>query len=142
MKNYRVDVERDGRYWHIRVPAVGRSTQARHLREIEPMARDLIAIMEDLPADSFRLDVRIKLPDAVRGELDRAAALREQAASSQREAAALTRRAARRMHDDGLTLRDIGKLLDVSHQRAHQLVTEGEDRLAASQPGSARTTVR
>ena len=130
MKSYRVDVERDGRYWHIRVPTVGRSTQARHVREIEPMARDLIAIMEDLPADSFRLEVRIKLPDAVRAELDRAAVLREQAASSQREAAALTRRAARRMHDDGLTIRDIGKLLDVSHQRAHQLVTEAKDRLA------------
>jgi hypothetical protein len=130
VKTYRVDVERDGRYWNISVPAVGRSTQARHLREIEPMAQDLVAIMEELPADAFRLDVRITLPDAVREDLDRSTALREQAANSQREAAALTRSAARRLHDDGLTLRDIGKLLQVSHQRAHQLVTEAEDRLA------------
>jgi hypothetical protein len=44
-------------------PEVQRTTQARTLREVEPMARDLIAIMEDVPADSFTLfmDVPIGL---------------------------------------------------------------------------------
>jgi hypothetical protein len=46
VKTYRVDVERDGRFWLIHVPAVERWTQARNVREIEPMARDLIAIMD------------------------------------------------------------------------------------------------
>jgi predicted XRE-type DNA-binding protein len=86
------------------------------------MARDLIAIMEDVPADSFRLDMQITLPDDVRKDLELSADLRTQAAASQRAAAELTRGAARRLHEDGLTLRDIGKLLEVSHQRAHQLV--------------------
>jgi hypothetical protein len=130
VKTYRADVERDGRFWHIRVPEVGRSTQARHVRDIEPMARDLIAVMEDVPADSFLVDVDIALPDEVRKDLDLSADLRQQAATSQHAAAELTRHAARRLHDDGLTLRDIGKLLDVSHQRAHQLVEEAGDRVA------------
>jgi hypothetical protein len=40
LKTYEVDVNRDGQFWHIRVPQVARSTQARTLREIEPMAMD------------------------------------------------------------------------------------------------------
>lgn len=129
VKTYRADVERDGRCWYIRVPAISRSTQARHLREIELMARDLIAVMEDVPSDSFHVEVHVTLPAEVDQELRRSAELRADAARSQHEAAALTRSAARRLHDDGLTLREIGKLLDVSHQRVHQLVDESEDRL-------------
>lgn len=49
---------RDGQFWLIRVPEVDRATQARHLREVEAMARDLIAIMEDVAPDSFALDVQ------------------------------------------------------------------------------------
>ena len=59
MKAYRADVGRDGQFWHVRVPEVERSTQARDLHEVEAMARDLIAVMEDVPADSFALDSRI-----------------------------------------------------------------------------------
>ena len=125
MKTYRVEADLDGRYWHIRVPSIGRSTQARRVRDIEPMARDLIAVMEEVPADSFHLDMQITLPDDVRKDLELSADLRTQAAASQRAAAELTRGAARRLHEDGLTLRDIGKLLEVSHQRAHQLVDGG-----------------
>jgi transcriptional regulator with XRE-family HTH domain len=127
VKTYHADVERDGRFWAIRVQEVGRSTQARHVREIEPMARDLIVVMEDVPADSFRLEVNITLPDEVRKDLELSAELRRQAAVSQHAAAELTRNAARQLHQDGLTLRDIGKLLDVSHQRAHQLVEGGAE---------------
>jgi hypothetical protein len=61
VKTCRADVERDGRFWHIHVPEISRSTQARHLREIEPMARDLIAVMEDVPSDSFHVDLPVPL---------------------------------------------------------------------------------
>ena len=56
------------------------------------MARDLVAIMDDIPADSFDLDMTIILPADVRAELDRSAELREQAARSQAQAAGLARR--------------------------------------------------
>jgi hypothetical protein len=36
---------RDGRFWLIHVPEIDRHTQARHLREIDTMARDLVAVM-------------------------------------------------------------------------------------------------
>jgi hypothetical protein len=104
------------------VPEVARTTQARTLREAESMARDLVAIMDDIPADSFDLDMTVILPAEVRAELDRSAELREQAARSQAQAAQLARRAARRLRDQDMPLQDVGAALGVSFQRARQLI--------------------
>lgn len=124
LKTYHADVDRDGRVWRVRVPEVQRTTQARNLSEVEPMARDLIAIMDDIPADSFSLDVTITLPADVQEELERSAELRQDAARSQAQAAAAARRAARRLRDHGLPLKDVGQALGVSFQRAKQLIDE------------------
>lgn len=59
MKTYHAEVTRDGKWWSIHVPEIDRTTQARNRGEIELMARDLIAIMEDVPPSSFALDVAI-----------------------------------------------------------------------------------
>ncbi|HXP19953.1 MAG TPA: hypothetical protein VN840_09950 [Streptosporangiaceae bacterium] len=130
LKTFHAEVDRDGSVWRIRVPEIQRTTQARHLREVEPMARDLIAIMDDIPADSFSLDVTITLPADVQQELDRSAVLRQEAARSQAAAAAAARTAARRLRDQGLPLRDVGQALGVSFQRAKQLIDEA-DKLAS-----------
>jgi hypothetical protein len=128
MRTYRADVERDGRFWRIRVPDIDRSTQARSLSEAEAMIRDLIAIMDDVPADSFDVDMKIILPDDIQLELQQSRAFREQALQAQAEAARLARDAARRLHLLGLSLRDIGQALGVTFQRAKQLVDEGSQR--------------
>lgn len=130
MKVYRVDVDCDGRFWHIRVPEIKRSTQARHLREADLMARDLIAVMQDVPPDSFGLDVHLKLPGDIHQELARSAELRDQASSAQKEAAQLTQDAARRLYVQGLPLRDIGQIHGVSFRRAKQLVDQARERAA------------
>ena len=126
MRTYHAEVDRDGKLWRVHVPEVARTTQARNLREVEPMARDLIAIMDDIPADSFDLDVRLTLPEEIRAQLDQSAALREEAARSQAQAAQLSRQAARRLRDQGLPLRDVGQALGVSFQRAKQLINEAD----------------
>jgi hypothetical protein len=126
LKTYHAEVDRDGKVWRVRVPEVARTTQARTLSEVESMARDLIAVMEDVPAGSFGLDVTIILPDEIQIELDRSAELREQAAGNQAEAARLARRAARRLRDEGLSLKDVGRALGVSFQRAKQLIDEAD----------------
>ena len=51
MITYEVTVERAEKYWRVSVPKVDRVTQARSLREVEVMARDLIEAMTDEPAD-------------------------------------------------------------------------------------------
>src|SRR5258708_19559610 len=91
---YHAQVDRDGSVWRVRVPEVQRTTQARNLREVEAMARDLIAIMDDIPADSFSLEVAITLPAEVQEELDRSAALPQEAARTQAAPAPAPPRAA------------------------------------------------
>lgn len=121
--HYDVTVTPAGRYWHIEVPAVERVTQARHLREVEEMARDLISIMTGEEPEKIELGVRVVLPESVRAHLDAAEKLRQESARSQAEAARHLRAAAQELHEAGLPLRDVGAALGVSYQRAHQLVS-------------------
>jgi hypothetical protein len=118
---YQATVERDGRFWAIQVEGVG-PTQARHLREVDAMARDLIALMTHAAPDSFDVDYDYRLPEVACGHIKRASELRAEAEQAQAEAAAEVQAAARELSDDGIPLRDIGKLLGLSHQRVHQLV--------------------
>jgi DNA-directed RNA polymerase specialized sigma subunit len=121
MSKYTAEVERDGKFWMVRVPEISRATQARHVREIEAMARDLIAIIVDVPADSFELAVHINLPKSVEDHLKAAEAYREQAAEANRRASEEARVAAKILAAE-MPLREVGAVLDVSHQRVHQLV--------------------
>ncbi|MER7013015.1 hypothetical protein ABT324_16470 [Saccharopolyspora sp. NPDC000359] len=125
MTRYRVEVERGKKYWTIHVPAVERHTQARKVGEIHDMAQDLIQCMTDKPADEIELDIHIDLPADVQERLDRAEALRAEAARAQGKAAEELRGAAAALHEIGLSMREIGQVLGVSYQRAHQLVSGG-----------------
>ncbi|WP_084260281.1 hypothetical protein, partial [Mycobacterium avium] len=111
------------RYWLVHVPELDQYTQARNLTEVEPMARDLIALLKEIPDDSFQLDVRIELPEHVRHHLELARKYSEDAARAQAESARERRAAARGLKARGLTVRDIGTALGISHQRAQQLLT-------------------
>jgi len=112
------------RFWLIHVPELGHYTQARNVAEIEPMARDLIATLRDVEPDTLDLEVEIQLPGTAQEHLARAESLREQEADARRAAAAEARAAAAELKQAGLSLRDIGKLLGVSFQRAGQLTSD------------------
>lgn len=123
MDRYHAHVEQDGRFWLIYVQEIGHYTQARNLREVETMARDLIATLREVPPDSFELVKDVHLPEKVEKHLRKAEERRQDATTAQAEAAAEVRAAARELRDSGLSLRDVGEALGVSHQRAHQLVS-------------------
>ena len=137
MSNYDVLVQPDGRYWYVQVPAIERSTQAKGLDDIEPMAKDLITVMND--DDNPELKVTFVLPKQAKQHVTEMFRQREiakkanaQAAAGSRtpatgpthcwDAAAESRLAARALRNEGLTYRQIGALLGVSYQRAFQLV--------------------
>lgn len=122
MSRHTVRAERDGKYWVIWIDGVIR-TQAKREREIELMARDWLSLMnDDRDPESFELDIEVAMPEAAQAHLDRAVALREESERARIEAAKETAAAALVLHESGLTVREIGPLLHVSHQRAQQLV--------------------
>ena len=78
------------------------------------MVVDLISIVTNQPATSFDHQLgSIELPDSVAGHLDTARKLREQAARAQHDAAEEVRKAARELSEDGVPLRDIGRLIEL-----------------------------
>ena len=103
------------------------STQARHLRELDALAKDLIVVMTGDNEEDIVVEYDFRLPDDVAEHLRRSEELRAASAEAQAAAAAEIRSAARQLHEQGVALRDIGKVLGVSHQRAHQLVSSVVD---------------
>lgn len=123
-KRYEVLASRDGDSWLLRVPAVERSTQALRLDQAEEMARDLIAIMTNRPSDSFDVEITTRLDPELSDLLSQVARAKSEAKERQEEASRLQRRAVRALTESGLTVRDTGRLLGLTHQRVAQLRAE------------------
>ncbi len=122
-KTYTALCRRVGDWWAISVPDVPRvHTQARRLDQVEDMARDAVALLLDLPEDSFDVVVEPVLPRSLQIEVERVRRLREKAEVVQREATAASADAVMDLASQAhLTVRDIGRILGISHQRADQL---------------------
>lgn len=123
VKTYHANASRDGRFWLVHIPEIDQYSQGRNLTDVEPMARDLIALWLDVPEDSFDVAVQVQLPDDVQRHLELAAKYATDSAHAQAQAARERRFAARELKSKGLTVRDIGAALGVSYQRAQQLVS-------------------
>lgn len=67
--------------------------------------------------------IRPVVSDQIMTELAEMKRLRQQADEAERAASALHRKVAIDLHQEGLTVRDIGSVLHVSYQRAHQLIS-------------------
>jgi hypothetical protein len=122
MSSYKATVERDGRFWMVTVDGIG-ATQARRLGELDAMTIDLIRVMIDDDSVDPEIEYDFRLPDVAAAHVEAAVRLRGEAAHAQSEAAAEIRAAAVDLHRRGIPLRDVGRLLGVSYQRAHQLVS-------------------
>ena len=121
---YEVLASRDGDSWLLRVPAVDRSTQALRRDQAEEMARDLIAIMTNRPSDSFDVEITTRLDPELSDLLSQVARAKSEAKERQEEASRLQRQAVRALTESGLTVRDTGRLLGLTHQRVAQLRAE------------------
>ena len=123
---YRAEVTREGRWWMVAVPEIDGLTQARHIGEAELMARELIAVTLDVDLDDVAVDVHVMSAGKVREIDSRASAIkaaRVKADALEREASAESERLAHELVEQEVSLRDIGAILGVSHQRAHQLAS-------------------
>lgn len=124
---YTAEARRSGDWWAVRIPGVdGAFTQARRIDQIEAMARDVIALMLDVPEDSFDLDVHVDLPPEAEEGVRRLQKARQEAYDAQAGLTAAAGSAAQILvRDLGLTVRDAGRILGVSHQRVDQLLHRG-----------------
>ena len=125
---FAVLVERKEGRWHIRVPDVNGYAQARTLRGAPAVARDLITHVTGRPGNSFGLKLEWVLPPEVQAHLDAAQRLRREEERANTAAANEVRLAAKGMAAAGMSLRDIGTVFGVSHQRAHQFLAAQPER--------------
>lgn len=121
METYKVNVTRDEDAWMVEVPAVERVTLAETLAEVDETACGLISIMTGFNPESIRLDVHIHLAAGLAEHVEGYKRQRRIAEEASARALEEGRIAARQLRDSGMTMRDIGRLLGVSHQRASQL---------------------
>ncbi|WP_297452423.1 type II toxin-antitoxin system HicB family antitoxin [uncultured Corynebacterium sp.] len=109
MTIYTARVKRSGDWWAVTVPQVpGLFTQGRTLAEIKDMVRRPLELYPEIEPD----------PDTARVVIQLGTPAGEEAAAT------ATARAARNLVAQGLTYRDTAVLLDISHQRVAQLVSD------------------
>lgn len=121
--SYTAVCRRVGSWWAVDVPEIrGLHTQARRLDQVEAMTREAIALLREVPADSFTLTVEPHLDEHADRSVAAATEAAERARQTAEEASRLQRSvAATLVKEYRLTVRDAGSLLRVSPQRISQL---------------------
>lgn len=119
---YRVEAVRTGGWWALSSPDVpGAHSQAKRLDQAEAMARESIALVLDL--DEARVDVEVApvLEAELAHRVQQMGVDRANAEAAVEHAATTTRSTVMALLDAGLPMRDVGRIVGVSHQRVHQL---------------------
>lgn len=122
VKTFNAVARREGNWWVVEVAGVG-VTQAKRLDQVDHMAKDMVAIMEDVDSSHVQIDVEVHVSD----EID---SLRAETEELSREAENLAAKARsgkehvmRQLQEKArLSARDIGRLTGVSHQRVSQVI--------------------
>ena len=123
MQEFTSTARKDGRWWVVQCDQhPGAISQVARLDQAQEHQREAIAFVVDLPQETISVTVRAVLDPAITLEMEEADRLRHQAESAAELSAVRRRHAALAMKAAGLTVRDIGTVLHVSHQRAHQLL--------------------
>lgn len=124
MTSYSATATREGKWWMIRIPEIDGLTQARRLEQAEEMAREYIAASEDVAIDDVDVTVIVTKVGGldIMSENEAIATARTLAATAERDATDRAATLAKRLKANDLTVREIGAVMGVSHQRAQQLV--------------------
>lgn len=124
-QTHQVEVVRSGDWWAITVPELaGVFSQAKRLDQVESQTREAIAMMLDIDATAVGpLEIHITPPGAASDLLEHLKTSVTAAAEAEAKAARIRLEAAMALRAEGLPMRDVGRLIGVSHQRVHQLLT-------------------
>jgi predicted RNase H-like HicB family nuclease len=124
---YEYDIAQEEGLWVIHIPALGLITQAEHLRDTDRMAKSIISLHLSVNPEIVMVHRSniIGLPKGAAEAVNEAVEARGRWNAAQEVAAQVTLKAIHRLRDGGVSLRDVGYLLGLSHQRVAQLL-EGE----------------
>ena len=124
MKTYTAVCVRSGKWWAISIPEIkGAYSQARRLDQCADVARSLVVDVLEVPADSFEIDLRPVAPSELVQLIEGAEASKRLAAEAATNAHEAVSDVVHKALESGLSMRDVGVLLGVSHQRVHQLAS-------------------
>jgi hypothetical protein len=128
-REYKIEIERDGRWWMVHIPELDGLTQARRLNEAALMGREWIAVSTGTPLVDVAVSIAsITVPEV--GDIHAAAEniqqLRAVACRAELIAAEAMRRFVRALTAADIPVRDAGYLLGVSPQRISQLANDDE----------------
>lgn len=114
-----------GDWWMVQCDQLPSAlSQVRGLAKAGEAHREAIAFVSGLAADEIEVEVHAELAPDLAGELAAAERLAEAARDALDAAGRKRREVARQLARQGVTVRDIGTLFGVSHQRARQLISE------------------
>lgn len=125
MRTFDALVTREGKWWMIGLPQIDGLTQARRLSEAELMAREFVASSLDLPLSDVAVRIELDVVGDVRGISETVASIRKERSEAQAlesDAARSATLLAKQLVAENVPLRDVGTVLGISYQRAHQLV--------------------
>ena len=125
MSNYEATVTREGKWWMVQVSGVDGVTQARRLGEVELMAREFVAVSLKEPLEDIEVTVVLDTVGSLVHIQDRIVAIERDRSMSEalaRKASQEAASLAKKLAEQDVPVRDIGAVLGVSFQRAHQLV--------------------
>lgn len=121
MKTITVTAERGNGVWVLESEN-GAVSQVRTLAKAEEEMREAVAFLEGVAESEVEIQLQVKTPIAFQAAMDRSTQFREQAAEANRRSAEELRLAAVALVEAGLSHRDAGFVMGVSHQRIAQLV--------------------
>ena len=114
--------ERSGAWWAVSVPEVdGAFTQAKRLDQVPAMVADVVSLLTGTPASDVHVEVKAELPDTARRLWEESKRLHAESQDVQHQASDRAAAAVAELGSLGLSVRDIGTLLEVSPQRVSQL---------------------
>lgn len=130
MTDYTATATREGRWWVVQcVEEPNAITQVARLDQVDEYLREALAFVTGTTDDDQIGTIRVipQIP-SIDPQLDDLRRLQQGAVAIESTARALHRRVAAALQDAGLTMRDVGAVLGVSHQRAHQILASSQAR--------------
>lgn len=122
MNTYIARATREDGWWTVSVDEVpGLFTQARRLDQIPDMVKDALTLFPEIEPEPQSTQINV-IPDPVYAQVAaNVIELQQVSQQAQNQAIEAARKAAKDFYHEGLTYRDIGKLLGVSFQHAQKL---------------------